>query len=187
MTTKYILHGGSAQHTNTENDKFYREILKDTGNSVKILLVHFAGSPDRAKLNKTIDTAQFERNRGNKKLTFQIALQKDFYNQIDWADIIYFGGGTTVKLLDELHNFKGLKAKFQGKIVAGESAGANFLAAYCYSKSGGGIIKCLGILPIKFIPHFTGEHKEEFEKIEKNLETVALTNYQFRVFELADN
>jgi len=184
MQTKYILHGGSAQHANSENDKFFKEILKDTGNAVKVLLVHFAGTSERAELNKEIDTAQFERVKGDKKLTFQIASEKTFYVQIAWADVVYFGGGTTVKLLEALQQFEGLKEKFTDKIVAGESAGANFLSTYCYSKSGGGVIKGLGILPIKFIPHFESKHKEKLNRISGNLETLTLTNYQFKVYEI---
>ena len=79
---------------------------------------------------------------------------------------------------------EGLKEKFTDKIVAGESAGANFLSTYCYSKSGGGVIKGLGILPIKFIPHFESKHKEKLNRISGNLETLTLTNYQFKVYEI---
>jgi cyanophycinase-like exopeptidase len=187
MKTKYILHGGSAQHTNAENDKFFKEIFKGTGNTVKILLVHFAGTPERAEKNKKIDTAQFERVKGDKLLTFQIAFESTFYDQIAWADVVYFGGGTTVRLLEALQHFKGLKDKFAGKIIAGESAGANILTAYCYSKSGGGVIKGLGILPIKFMPHFNGEQKEKLEEIPAKLAIVTLENYQFKVFEIREN
>lgn len=184
MRTKYILHGGSAQHTNAKNDIFFKEILKGTKDGVKVLLVHFAGTPERAMLNKEIDTAQFERAKGDKTLTIRIASEKTFYDQIAWADVIYFGGGTTVKLLKTLQQFDGLKEKFAGKIIAGESAGANFLSTYCFSKSGGGVVKGSGILPIKFITHFDGEHKEELENMSEDLETVTLENYHYKVFEV---
>src|SRR6188472_4190245 len=129
--TKYILHGGSAQHTNSENDAFFSEILKDTPNPVKILLVHFASSPERLTQNIERDTAQFNRVKENKDLQFEEALEERVTDQILNNDIIYFGGGTTVRLLENLTKFSNLAESFKGKVIAGESAGANSLAKYC--------------------------------------------------------
>lgn len=185
MKTKYILHGGSAQHINEENDKFFKEILKETSDNLNILLVHFAGSPERAELNKQIDTEHFVRVKGGKKLHFEIAEEDTFLNQIKKADIVYFGGRTTVKLLETLKKYHNLEKYFLGKVIAGESAGSNFLCTYCYSKSGGGVVRCLGILPLKMIPHYEDKnkkYKKELENIGKDVEFLALSNYQFKVF-----
>lgn len=76
------------------------------------------------------------------------------------------------------------KKAFTGKTVAGESAGANCLSTFCYSKSGGGIIKGLGLVPVKMIPHYNNEHKKELYTITDNLETLLLPNYQFKVFNI---
>jgi peptidase E len=180
--TKYILHGGNAQTPNSENDLFYSEILKDTPNEVKILLVHFAGTTEKSEINKERDTSQFNRIKQDKILTFEIADESKFIDQIHNADVIYFGGGTTPQLLSVLKKYTNLKEALEGKIIAGESAGANFLASYCYTKSGGGVVKGLGILPIKIIPHYSGEHKEDLEVIPDDLEIVLLGNYQFKVY-----
>lgn len=182
MSTKYVLHGGSAQHINLENDLFFKEILKDTKNEVNILLVEFAGTLERTPLNIQIDRSQFERNKGNKKLSFVVAEPQFFPEQIKHADVIYIGGGTTVRLMETLNKYNNLKEFFSGKIVAGESAGANCLSSYCYSKSGGGVIKCLGLLPIKMISHYDGEHKEDIEAISEKLEILLLPNYQYKIF-----
>ncbi len=184
--TKYILHGGAAQHPNAENDKFFREILKNAPDNPKILLVHFASSPEKDHINKERDTAQFTRVKGAGEMTLLEANKETFMEQIKKADIVYFGGGTTVKLVEEMKQFKGLKKAFEGKVVAGESAGMNFLAEYCYSKSGGGVMKCLGILPIKTIPHYTDEFKEakkELEQIPADFETIALPEYTYIVID----
>ena len=92
MKTKYILHGGSAQHTNEDNDLFFKEILKFTSDKVKILLVHFAGTEERKELNWERDTAQFIRNKGDKEIEFQLAEEDKFLEQITNSDVIYFGG-----------------------------------------------------------------------------------------------
>lgn len=184
MKTTYLLHGGSAQHTNSKNDLFFKDILKRAdAENVKILLVHFAGKPERAELNKQIDSDQFERNKNKLNITIKIANKEDFINDMSWADVIYFGGGTTVKLLVELKEFPSLKKHFEGKIIAGESAGANFLATLCYSKSGGGLIKCLGILPIFTYPHFEKDSPLPTENIPDDLQRLFLSNYEYRVIE----
>ena len=106
--TKYILHGGNAQKTCIENDLFFSEILKESSTSPKILLVHFAGRPEKAETNKTMDIAQFEKVKGIKNLKFEIANELTFVNQISNNDIIYLGGGTTGKLLATLKNYSTL-------------------------------------------------------------------------------
>lgn len=184
MKTKYILHGGNAQHVNSENDKFFAEILKDTKDKVKILLVEFAGRDEKIDLNFQTDKSQFERVAGEKELSFEVATEFDFTEQIKGADIIYFGGGTTVRLMDKLKKYTNLGDLFSGKIVAGESAGANSLSAYCYSKSGGGVIQCLGLVPVKTIPHYEKGMESNFKDIYPEIESLFLPEYKFKVFEI---
>ena len=184
MKTKYILHGGNARHVNSDNDKFFAEILKDTKNKVKILLVEFAGRHEKIDLNYQIDKSQFERMMGDKELSFEVATELDFIEQTKNSDIIYIGGGTTIRLMDKLKQYKNFGDLFSGKIVAAESAGANSLSVYCYSKSGGGVIQCLGLVPVKTIPHYTEGMETNFKDISPDVESLFLPNYKFKVFEI---
>ncbi|MBP9798289.1 Type 1 glutamine amidotransferase-like domain-containing protein [Candidatus Woesebacteria bacterium] len=186
MKTTYILHGGSAQHVNSENDPFFKEILKKTSNNPRILLVHFASPPERLESNKERDTSQFLRNKGNKKLIFIEAVEVKFIEQIAQSDVIYLGGGTTGQLISALSTYRDFADSCKGKIVAGESAGANVQASYCYSKSGGGIIKGLGMVPVFMYPHYEkgGEKEIDLTQIPDSLERLFLANYEFRVFEI---
>lgn len=183
--TKYVLHGGAAQHPNAKNDKFFREVLKDASSYPKILLVHFASPPEKDQVNREKDINQFSRAKGGGQMTFYESKKETFLEQIKNADIVYFGGGTTIKLVEELQKFGSLKETFEGKTIAGESAGMNFLAEYCYSKSGGGVMKCLGILPIKTIPHYSDafrEQKVELERTQPELETIVLAEYEYFIY-----
>lgn len=182
MGTKFILHGGGAQKKNAENDAFFKEILMNTANNVKVLLVHFASGKEKSGVNKEKDEAQFERNKGNKNISFEIADEDKFALQVKEADVIYFGGGTTPNLMKALQKFNNLKKIFEGKVVAGESAGANSLSRYCYSQSGGGVLSGMGLVAVKTICHYVGEHKEVLEAIDDDGEVLLLSNYQYRVF-----
>ena len=97
--TKYILHGGNAQHQDPRNDEFFKEILKDAPINAKVLLVHFAGRPEKSEINKERDTAHFEKVKEDRNLTYEIANEETFPAQILNADVIYLGGGTTTRLL----------------------------------------------------------------------------------------
>lgn len=182
--TKYILHGGNAQEPNPENDKFFSEILKDSTDNPKILLVHFASDPDKTLINKEESIAQFEKAKGVKTLELELANEELFIEQVKRNDIIYFGGGTTQRLLDTLKKYSNLKSLFEGKVVAGESAGANALSTFGHSKAASKVFEGLGILPVKTIPHYKEGLENVFEGLDDSLENVFLKEYEYRVFEV---
>ena len=96
---------------------------------------------------------------------------------IEWSDIIYIGGGSTLELV-ELWNKTGFdktikKAYENGKIICGISAGANVLFENCISDSlqikyGDDQplikLKCLGLVEGLFVPHCNKEGRIETVK-----------------------
>lgn len=182
MNAKFILHGGYAGRSNAENDAFFKEIFKNAPQKIKVLLVYFAKKEDEYSKLQNEDTAQFEKNKGKHIISFEIASPKMFQQQAAMSDIIYLCGGNTSTLLRELKKHTDLKSLVDGKIVAGESAGAYALSACFYSKTAGGIFEGLGFVPAKTICHYTGENKEKLKECPEALETVLLADYQYRVF-----
>ena len=183
MKTKFILHGGfNPGQTEEDNSKFYSEILKDDPEGAKILLVCFAKDTERVSVATTKVMAEFNKNKWQKEITFEIASEESFVEQVKSADVIYLHGGRTLKLLDVLKRFPNLKELFSGKTIAGESAGANVLGKFCYSPSAGEVIECLGILPIKIIPHYSEEYRGKLDEVGQELEMLFLPEYQFKVF-----
>ena len=59
-----------------------------------------------------------------------MANEKSFAEQTKSANVIYFNGGTTLKLLESLKKIPTLKNSLNGKIIAGESAGANVFGKF---------------------------------------------------------
>ncbi len=179
MKTKYILHGGFTPGQNID-DSFYKEILEDAPQKPKILLVYFAKEEDRVAKNREEDIEQFNKNRGKRILKFDTADRDLFIKQVMDADVVYLHGGHSGKLLEALKEFPDLKKVFGGKIVAGDSAGANVLVEVFYSKSIG-VTEGLGMLPIKLISHFLEENKDKLNNIKQNLELVFLPEYETKV------
>ena len=125
--TKYILHGGYANRENPDNDKFYKEILNTNKKELSILIVLFAKPEEQCEYRKNKIIDLFEKNNKDKILSYDVATQNDFINQLKKADIIFLYGGETLKLLDILRKFDDrydLYKLFNNKIIAGAGLGA---------------------------------------------------------------
>ncbi len=183
MKTKYILHGGLAHIPNEMNDLFFKEILKDTPENLNILLVLFSKENERVLSNSQEDVDQFNRNKGGKNINFEVARVEDFVKQSKKSDILYFHGGSTPMMIGGLSKINNLSKCLEGKIIGAESAGMNALSAYCYSFLLQKVIKGLGILSLKAIPHFDGvKGIKEMEKIAPELEKLYLPEFKYKVF-----
>lgn len=180
MQTKFILHGGFTPG-DYRSDEFTNEILKDTPESLKVLLVYFAKEQDRMAVNSAEDISQFNKHKGDKKLTFEIATESNLVEQVKEADIVYLHGGKTLKLLETLRRFPDLGKLFADKIIAGDSAGANVLCKAFYSKNANVAAEGLGILPLKIICHYKEELKDKIKDFCPGLETLYLREYELKV------
>ena len=183
---KFVLHGGFTPKSKQGNDSFFKEILKNAPNYSKILLVYFAKESDRIVSNRQEDIAQFEKNKGDKNISFEVAGENIFLEQITHSDIIYLHGGSTVKLLNALKKYNNLKELFKNKIIAADSAGVNSISAYSYSQSADTIFKGIGLIPFKTICHYTEKYKDKVDELDKHgkkLEFLLLPEYQYKVFE----
>lgn len=190
MKTKFILHGGfnrDKPRPEEDVDTFYAEILKDAPKESTILLVCFARDIEKVPAATAKVMSAFERVQRQRKLHFEIAREDTFEEQVVSADIIYLHGGTTLKLITALKKFPNLKELFKGKIIAGESAGANVLGRFCYSPHANDVIECLGILSLKIIPHFCEEYRDKVDGVGNGLETLLLPEYEFKVFTVEQN
>src|SRR3989338_17747 len=181
MKTKFILHGGFTPGGKQENDDFFQEILKSAPGKAKILLVYFAKEFDRIAKNKEEDIEQFNKNKGDRTLLFETASEELFPEQVQKADIIYLHGGHSDKLLNTLKKFPNLRQLFSGKIIAGDSAGANVLVSVFYSKTMG-VSEGFGLIHIKIICHYLAENKDKLNDIKPDKETLFLPEYRVKVF-----
>ena len=183
MKTTYILHGGFAKNGGVgvqKDDSFFKEILNHAPTKAKILLVYFAEETNRVEKRRSDDLEQFNNNKGDKTLSFDTAREETFLKQAQSADVIYLHGGHSAKLLEALKKFDDLKGVFAGKIIAGDSAGANVLTSVFYSNTNG-ISEGFGLIPIKIITHYLEENKNKLDQIKPELKTLFLSEYESKV------
>ncbi len=184
MKTKYILQGGF-DPINQAKDifGFYKEILKDVPDKkLKVLIVPFAKEIDRISVATERVKSEFNVNKKEKNIEFEIANEEIFEKQVKSADIIYLQGGKTLKIIEALKKIPNLKELFKGKIVAGDSAGANVLGKYYFSPKDNIINEGLGVLPIKIVSHYKDKYKDVFKDFKSNLENVYIREYELRIF-----
>lgn len=175
--TKYILVGGYVRKAPDEGKAFCEELVKDfSGKTVKILDCMFARPKDTWEECIEKDRVFFKKFISNFEL--ELADPENFTEQVNSADVIYLRGGHTSPLLEILSKDLSWTHELDGKVLAGTSAGGDAIAKY-YSvlstqRTGDG----LGLLPVKFIPHWNSDYTEEGQPVSWNKELDKLKAYK---------
>ena len=90
--------------------------MKDAPEGAKILLVCFAKDDEHIPIATERVKTEFNKSKWQKEITFEVANEQSFVEQIKSADVVYFHGGTTLKLLEALKKFPNLKNLLDGKL-----------------------------------------------------------------------
>ena len=169
MTT-YLLHGGFSRIKNESNDAYYRTLVEHTPEGGTMLSVYFArldgeDNSERAQKQKNDLLAQ----ANGKLVHVELGDEATFLEQVARSSAIIFNGGSTHALLERMRTYPDLKTLFEGKIVAGGSAGAYMIAAYNYDKSHKSIREGLGLLPVKVLCHYESDTSERTDSTAKEI------------------
>lgn len=150
--SKYILAGGSDM-LYEDYGKSLAAFVESKVESPTILSCLFSHDADERE-SKSRDWNVWFGKYFSRTTRVVNADEEDFYDQVLESDVIYLHGGTTQKLLDNLPDFERVKKVFEGKIVIGSSAGANYLSQICYSPTAGKVLRGSGILPFGVMVHY---------------------------------
>ena len=183
MQTKFILYGGfDPQEASPDNLEFSKEVLREAPENANVLIVPFAKETDRILPTRERVSAELNAAKWQRHIRIEGATEKDFMQQINAADVIYFQGGSSSKLLNVLKKYPDLEQSLKGKIIGGDSGGGNVLCKFFYSSKTDTINEGLGILPLKMIPHFKEEYRNKLDSVSPELESVLLSEYTYKVF-----
>lgn len=157
---KYILVGGYVHKALDEGKAFCEELIKGIDKKpVKILDCMFARKKE--DWQESIDRDNIFFSKFIKGFELELADPDKFAEQVKNSDVIYLRGGHTSPLIELLSKDIGWIKELQGKVLVGTSAGGDAIAKYyCVIKTsrvGDG----LGLLPIKFIPHWNSDYSDE--------------------------
>lgn len=155
--TKYILNSGAIGRDPKLKKKFHREIVKSLGANPAFLLCNFGQVREdwEAKFPGYSNAIAQDMPEGVTP-SFELAMPAMFETQCKQADVIYFHGGDDHLLQYWMRRYD-LPKLSKNKIVATSSASSNMLATYFWTCDWRQCFDGLGMLPIKFIPHYASD------------------------------
>lgn len=154
--TMFILHGGLPPHESQSNREFYQLMADYVPNGGTWLGCYFASLSEKQALKYALDCERMQTLGGGRFLTSMATVQ-DFPAQVKAADVIYFAGGSTAGLMNQISLWPDLPVWLRRKrVVAGSSAGMNMLGLRYFSKDGSSGTG-LGLVPYNMLVHHRAE------------------------------
>lgn len=192
--TKYILVGGYFPKAPDNGKAFLVELIKGHNKPVKILDCLYARPKELWDKLFLEDKEFFSKFIPKEDFEMQLANIKKFIEQVKWADVIFLKGGTTKDLMESLNKTPNWTNYLDNKTLAGTSAGADVISKYYgVGKTGRVNGVGLGLLPIKFIPHWKSNSSqylnanwenilEGLKNYKEDLPIYTLAEGEFKVF-----
>ncbi|MBP9748263.1 MAG: Type 1 glutamine amidotransferase-like domain-containing protein [Candidatus Pacebacteria bacterium] len=196
--TKYILNSGGVSNNPDLAKKFYAEIFEGLNKNPRLLICAFA-QPREDWDQRFKDDQEGMSNLFPEGVdpVFELAFPEKFEEQVKKADVVYIHGGDDYLLQFWLKQFD-LPKIWEGKVVATSSAGSDALVKYFWTCDWRQCMDGMGILPVKFLPHFGSTYGaddsrgpidwnkglEELKKYKEDLPVYALKEGEYQVFEI---
>jgi peptidase E len=190
--TKYVLAGGYVRKAPDGGKAFVEELVKDFPEPVKVLDCVFARLKDRWS-GVFEEDRQFFSEMTDRKFEMRLATLGDFVAEVAWADVVYFRGGFSHRLVELLNERSDWKTHIEGKTLAGTSAGADALGTYYYGLDTKEVREGTGLLPVKVISHFKSDYhgwefdwdkaEAELKAYKEDLPLALLAEGEFKVFQ----
>lgn len=159
--TKYILNSGGISNEPERAKKFFAEVVKGLGNKPKILLCFFAQKREDWEGRFAQDKIRLQAFMPEGVTpVWQLAFPDDFEKQVKDSDALYIHGGDDHLVQYWLRQFD-LQKMWDGKVVATNSASSDALSKYFWTCDWRTCMAGLGIVPIKFIPHYKSKFGSE--------------------------
>lgn len=156
--TKYVLNSGNTSQYPEKQKAFFAEILKDLSTHPKILIVLFSRPREywEETFQKYESTTKDALPDGIEAI-FEMAMPDTFALQVENTDVVYVLGGDDYLLRFWFDKFD-IPNIWENKVVAGSSAGSDIMVKHFWTCDWRKNMDGLGILPIKFIPHYNSSY-----------------------------
>lgn len=152
--TKYILAGGMDRQTEDFGRKLAKEVYKTVNRPARILSCFFA-DPENEWRHKASYWEEWFKDYFGSDMQYNLATLEAVIPQIKLADVIYLHGGDSNELIVErMKAFPDIARTFEGKVVIGSSAGANYLSRKFWTRSKRQVMDGSGIVPYGVMVHY---------------------------------
>lgn len=167
MLTTFLLHGGMLSQQDERNDAYFRKLTEGLKDGDQVLFIGFARR-DEQERNEI-----YERDKGfilaqaQADISCINATHDKIIEQLKQSKAVHITGGETPELIQDVLNYPDFIEGIKGKRIGGSSAGACLLSAYYFINDERGVLKGMGVLPIRLRVH--GDNPK-FGNIEKSVE-----------------
>jgi len=154
---RLILTGGRPWLAGEGGKDFVDAVLRYLPNEVKLAFCIFAQPKSEWEETRRINMDMFEACKKGHTITYRTLTMENFAEVSAWADIVYLPGGNPFALYTAVTAAGDVAKLWDGKLMAGSSAGADvFCAGFTYLQDktfGHG----LGWVPATCIPHWQSD------------------------------
>lgn len=156
--TKYIINSGGLRNNPELAKEYFNETVKGFGKKPNILICFFAKQREVWEEKFIQYTDNFKKLLSKEiKPSFELAFPDKFTEQIKKSDAICIYGGDDHLVMYWLKQFD-IPKIWEGKVVATSSAGSDALVKHFWTCDWRQCMSGLGVLPIKFIPHYESDY-----------------------------
>lgn len=191
--TKYILAGGNDLRHDDYGRRVAVEVYRDLPRPVRLVSCFFATPSEFWNVKAKTWRPWFECHFGG-DVIWEYARSGDFLDKVKASDVVYLHGGDNDLLHRALDEYAELPAQFDGKIVIGSSAGANYLSRHFWRRHHQEFGRGRGIVPLSIMVHYganePGAPVTDWDEVETELaafdgdEPLKLREGFFKVVEL---
>jgi hypothetical protein len=156
--------GGRPWLAKDEGERVTDVLFRYFPGNLKLAFCIFAQPEKDWEETRVWNTTMFNHFKGDRKIEYQTMTPENFADVSAWADVIYLPGGSAALLLEKLQAAGDLAKLWDGKVIAGSSAGADIFCEgfmYLQDKTYG---KGLGWIKASCIPHWRADFENYTEK-----------------------
>ncbi len=155
--------------------RFVDTLFRYYPKEVKLAFCIFAQPESDWEETRAVNMNMFDKFKGGRHVECQTMTDENFAEISAWSDIIYIPGGSTDTLAARLRKHGNIAALWDGKMIAGSSAGANFMCEgfiYLDKKT---YNRGLGWVKATSIPHWRSNYNNYTDEDWDSLEQQALS------------
>lgn len=153
---RLILMGGRPWLARDGGYEFVNTLLRDHKLKVKLALCIFAQPESDWAETEKINTETITKFANGTKVDVKVMTPDNFVELSKWSDVVYMPGGNSKTLKKRLQPFN-IKKMWDGKTIAGSSAGAHVLCMRSVYLQDRTIIKGLGWVRASVLVHWRSD------------------------------
>jgi len=172
---RLLLMGGRPWFAEDGGKKFVETLLQGHPQEAKMAFCLFAQPEERWEEVRKLHAGMIDSHKGSREVVYQTITKENFTEVSAWADIIFLPGGRTVPV-QEIMNCGDIGTLWDGKLIAGSSAGADLFCEGYIAMSTMQYGRGLGWIKATFIPHWRSAQDDYPSKDWAAAEQTALDN-----------